>query len=56
MQSKDTETSAAKWHTAARINGYSCIVCGNIPPYEERETYFRTKLCDWCRHQSEKDD
>jgi hypothetical protein len=52
----DAESSAARWNTAARIKGYRCLVCGEIPPYEERETYFNTKLCDWCRHQSEKDD
>jgi len=56
MDKEDLEDAAGRWKTAASINDYRCIRCGEIPPYEERETYFDTKMCDWCRHMSEKDD
>jgi hypothetical protein len=50
------EVAAGAWKTAADIKGYRCIRCGEIPPYEEREVYFESKMCAWCRHMSEKDD
>ena len=46
----------AGWKHVAESKGYTCIRCGNIPEYDERETYFETKLCGWCLHQSRKDD
>ena len=53
---EEAEDAAGRWKTAARINDYHCARCGEVPPYEERDTYFETGLCDWCRHMSEKDD
>ena len=50
------EEAADAGGTAARINEYRCSRCGEIPPYEEREIYFDTKMCGWCLHQSHKDD
>jgi hypothetical protein len=44
------------WKHVARSKGYACIRCGNLPEYDERETYFETKLCGWCLNQSQKDD
>lgn len=36
--------------------GARCSVCAQPVPLEERETYFETGMCDYCRHQSERDD
>lgn len=55
-QKDDAEDAAARWQMAAHANNYRCIVCGAIPPYEERDTYFEKGLCEWCRNQAEKDD
>ena len=56
MNKNDLEDASDRWVSAARINGYRCTRCGEIPPYEERETYFESKMCGWCLHQSRKDD
>lgn len=53
---QETESAAARWHTAAEIKGYQCLVCATTPPYEEREIYFESGLCSWCKHQADKDD
>ena len=56
-KSKDElEEAADNWASIAESRGYHCEVCGCRIPYEERETYFETYMCDWCRHQMEKDD
>ena len=56
MDKDDLEDAAGRWQIAGRINGYHCTRCGEIPAYEERESFFETKLCGWCLHQSQKDD
>jgi hypothetical protein len=49
----DQEDREDRWHRAAQIKGYKCELCGNVPPYEERETYFETKVCGYCAHKME---
>lgn len=36
--------------------GSKCVVCAQSVPLTERQTFFETGMCDYCRHQSEKDD
>lgn len=36
--------------------GAKCAVCGQTVPHGERITYFEKGICDYCRHQAEKDD
>jgi adenine-specific DNA methylase len=52
----DMEEAVSRWEDVARDKAYYCERCGSIPPYEERETYFSTKLCSWCLNQAQKDD
>lgn len=56
MDKDQREEAASRWQDAARINGYRCQICGEIPPYEEREVYFETKLCGYHAYQAQKDD
>lgn len=44
MDKGKLEDARDRWETAARINGYRCIRCGEIPTYQEREAYFETKI------------
>lgn len=46
--------AAAAWATKARINNYNCLVCGEIPLYDERETYFETQCCGYHAYQAAK--
>jgi RNA polymerase-binding transcription factor DksA len=52
----EIEETEGNWADLARSEGYLCERCGSTIPYDEREIYFETKLCDWCRDQSEKHD
>ncbi len=53
---QEMNDAARSWQEAARINGYRCSVCGEIPPHEEREVYFETNLCGYHAYQAQKDD
>jgi hypothetical protein len=53
---KRHDDSASGWAKAAKINDYRCMVCGEIPLYEEREIYFETKLCAPHAYRAQKDD
>lgn len=33
-----------------------CSVCAQPIPLDERDSYFETDMCGYCRHQWEKDD
>jgi hypothetical protein len=56
-QSKqDLGSSEERWHYAALKKGFTCERCGEVPPYEEREIFFETRLCSWCEHMSSKED
>ena len=44
------------WHRKARAEDLRCSVCHQYIPYDEHEIYFRTKMCGYCDHQSEKKD
>jgi hypothetical protein len=44
------------WQFAADKKNFRCKVCGEIPPREEREIYFDTKMCGYHAHQAQKDD
>jgi AcrR family transcriptional regulator len=48
MSKDDIAEAADGWVVIARREGYCCERCGGIPAYEERETYFESKLCDRC--------
>lgn len=37
-------------------SGAKCAVCGSTVPLSEKDTYFETGMCGWCRHMAEKDD
>lgn len=37
-------------------SGANCAICGQAVPLSEKETYFESGICDYCRHQAEKDD
>jgi RNA polymerase-binding transcription factor DksA len=52
----EPEEAEEDWHSIAHSKGYRCDSCGSIIPYDEREVYFATGLCDWCRHRLEKND
>lgn len=54
MKHNEQEGAAARWAHVARSNNYTCLRCGEYPPYEERELFFETKLCGWCSHQTDK--
>ena len=44
------------WLMKAQSEGWSCAVCGNTPPYDEREVFFETGMCGYCAHVAAKDD
>jgi RNA polymerase-binding transcription factor DksA len=52
----ELEEAADDWAALADREGYRCERCGEPIPYEERDTYFKTKLCAWCLNQAKKDD
>ncbi|MFY9910347.1 MAG: hypothetical protein WCF22_08900 [Candidatus Sulfotelmatobacter sp.] len=56
QQTIDEEEREARWAYVAEKNGYRCIRCGAIPPRSERDIYFRSKMCGWCEHMTNKDD
>lgn len=33
-----------------------CAICGQSVPFSERITYFERGICDYCRHQADRDD
>lgn len=45
-----------KWHYKAKQEGFRCAVCSQVVAYDEREVYFRTKMCGYCAHVMAKDD
>jgi len=52
QQKHEMEVASDNWRRA----GATCAVCAQPVPVEERLTYFETGMCDYCRHQAEKDD
>ncbi len=44
------------WLSKARAMGWKCLVCGETPPYGERDTFFRTNRCGACARNAERDD
>ena len=50
------EQAAAAWHRKAEYEGYRCEVDGEVISYDDREQYFRTKLCSYHAQQVRKDD
>ena len=55
LSKDEIEEAADRWADSARAKGFVCERCGEPIPYEERDTYFSTKLCAWCLNQSQKD-
>ncbi len=43
------ETPEERWRSLALVNGFACSRCGETPSHPERETYFKTGLCGWCK-------
>jgi|GEM_PF-2619342 len=56
MNKDDLERRDAAWNHVARREGYACAVCGEIPPYGEREVHFETGLCGYHAYTLKKDD
>jgi RNA polymerase-binding transcription factor DksA len=57
LRTKDEiEQAQDDWNLKARSEGYRCEECGCTPPYEERSTYFDTRLCVACQRRLNKDD
>ena len=50
------EDSERRWEYAAKKNNYRCSVCGEIPNFDERGTYFDTGMCGRCDFRADKDD
>lgn len=44
------------WEFATAKKGFRCKVCGEIPPREERDIYFETKMCGVHACLAQKDD
>jgi hypothetical protein len=44
------------WQFAADKKGFRCTVCGEIPPREERDVYFETKMCGVHAYLAQRDD
>jgi hypothetical protein len=40
----------------AVYEGWRCAVCNMTPIYDERDVFFRTKMCGYCAHVAAKDD
>ena len=40
----------------AVYGGWRCARCSAKPVYDERDTFFRTRMCGYCAHVVEKDD
>lgn len=54
---KEAATNAAHaWVRQAEAKGYKCVRCFCVPPHEERDIYFETRMCGFCQHTAEKDD
>lgn len=52
MSDKGSPLAAARWQIAARLKGYRCSSCGEIPAYEDRQQYFETDLCSYCDYKA----
>ena len=44
------------WKMIAQRHGYRCAYCNHIPPYDERDIFFETKLCGRCSYSDDKRD
>lgn len=44
------------WIAKAQAKDTRCSVCGELIIYDERDVYFRTGMCGYHTHHSEKDD
>ncbi len=42
------EAREAAWERKAEYKDWRCQTCGEIPPFEERETFFETGSCAHC--------
>ena len=36
--------------------GHKCAVCAQTVPLSEKDSFFETGMCGYCRHGAEKDD
>jgi hypothetical protein len=52
----EIEESQSNWHALVQAKGYRCLECFCAIPYEERDTYFASGLCDRCHSRRSKDD
>lgn len=52
----ELERREEAWRHVAQRESYECAVCGEIPPYGEREIYFKTGLCGFHAHTAAKKD
>jgi hypothetical protein len=48
----EMEVASENWKRV----GAKCAVCAQPVPVEEKESYYETGMCGYCRHVSEKDD
>lgn len=44
----ETELSLAAWKRTAKTQGLVCLVCGEAPELEDRDTFFDTGVCCGC--------
>ncbi len=44
------------WKIKAESEGWRCAICGSVPPFEERDVFFKTGKCGWCAHMDAKKD
>ncbi|PSR00232.1 MAG: hypothetical protein BRD48_01930 [Bacteroidetes bacterium QS_9_68_14] len=57
VQTKDDlERRNKAWKHCAEREDYRCAICGQVPPYGEREIYFESGLCGFHAHTLNKDD
>jgi adenine-specific DNA methylase len=48
------EDKEHRWQHVALKNGHGCSVCGQLPTYDERVTYFETGKCGYHTGREEK--
>jgi hypothetical protein len=48
QDSEITEAKRGAWFNSARSQGLVCLICHEVPPLEDRATFFDTGLCAHC--------
>lgn len=42
-------SSSRQGHASVVLSGYRCSECGATQPHEDREAFYESGLCGWCR-------